>query len=94
MESSQEAQKNKILEIIKAKGEIDSQDLANEMKLDHQQVIGLIKALETKEIVESEKKESKGIILTDDGKNCLEKGAPDIQIMKELKSNGAQTKKN
>ena len=53
MESSQEAQKNKILEIIKAKGEIDSQDLANEMKLDHQQVIGLIKALETKEIVES-----------------------------------------
>ena len=27
------------------------------MKLDHQQVIGLIKALEIKEIVESEKKE-------------------------------------
>ena len=94
MESSQEAQKEKILEIIKEKGEIDSQDLANEMKLDHQQVIGLIKALETKEIVETEKKESKGIVLTDDGKNCLEKGAPDIQIMKELKSNGTQTKKS
>ena len=59
MESKQEAQKDQVLEIIKKKGEIDSQALAEEMKLDHQQVIGLIKALETKEIVESEKKEKK-----------------------------------
>ena len=94
MESKQEAQKDQVLEIIKKKGEIDSQALAEEMKLDHQQVIGLIKALETKEIVESEKKEKKGIVLTPDGKNCLEKGAPDLQILKELKANGTQTKKD
>ena len=53
MESKQEEQKNKILEIIKQKGEVDSQDLAEQMKLDHQQVIGLIKALEIKETVTS-----------------------------------------
>ena len=93
MESNQETQKNQILEIIQKKGDIDSQALAEEMKLDHQQVIGLIKALEIKEIVESEKKEKKGIVLTPAGKNCLEKGAPDIQILKELKTNGEQTKK-
>ena len=93
MESKQEDQKNKILEIIKQKGEVDSQDLAEQMKLDHQQVIGLIKALEIKEIVESEKKENKGIVLTPGGKDCLEKGAPDIQILKELKANGTQKKK-
>ena len=56
------------------------------MKKDHQQVVGLIKALETKEVVECEKKENKAITLTDGGKNCLEKGSPDIQILKELKS--------
>ena len=64
------------------------------MKLNHQQAIGLIKALETKEIVVSEKKEAKRIVLTNDGKDCLEKGAPDIQILKELKANGTQTKKD
>ena len=94
MESKQEAQKEQILEIIKKKGEIDSQDLAEEMKLEHQQVIGLIKALETKEIVETEKKEKKCIRLTPDGQNCLEKGAPDLQILKDLKENGTQTKKD
>ena len=93
MDSNQEAQKEKILEILKNKGEIDSLDLSKEMKLDHQQTIGLIKALEAKEVVDSEKKEVKEIILTDGGKNCLEKGAPDIQILKELKANGTQTKK-
>ena len=94
MESNQEAQKEQILEIIKKEGELDSQDLANKMKLNHQQVIGLIKALEAKEILTSEKKESKRIVFTNDGKDCLEHGAPDIQILKELKANGTQTKKS
>ena len=94
MDSNQEAQKTKVLEILKKKGEINSVDLAKEMNLDHQQAVGLIKALETKEVVESEKKEVKEIVLTDGGKDCLEKGAPDIQLLKELKANGTQTKKD
>ena len=73
MESNTEAQKDQILEILKKEGEIDSQVLADKMKLNHQQAIGLIKALETKEIVVSEKKEAKRIVLTNDGKDCLEK---------------------
>ena len=93
MDLNQESQKNQILEIIKKKGDIDSQALAQEMKIEHQQAVGLIKALEIKEIVALEKKEKKGIVLTDGGKDCLEKGAPDIQLLKELKSNGPQTKK-
>ena len=93
MDLNQESQKNQILEIIKKKGDIDSQALAEEMKIEHQQAVGLIKALEIKDIVELEKKEKKGIVLTDGGKDCLEKGAPDIQLLKELKSNGPQTKK-
>ena len=52
MDSNQEAQKTKVLEILKKKGEINSVDLAKEMNLDHQQAVGLIKALETKEVVE------------------------------------------
>lgn len=33
------------------------------------------------------------ITLTEAGKECIEKGSPDIQILKELKQNGNQTKK-
>ena len=94
MSSKQDAEKEYIIKILKEKGEINSEDLAKEMKKDHQQIVGLIKALETKEVVETEKKESKKITLTDGGKDCLEKGSPDIQILKELKQNGTQTKKN
>ena len=94
MSSKQDLEKEEIIKILKQKGEINSEDLAKEMKKDHQQVVGLIKALETKEIIESEKKEVKAITLTDGGKDCLEKGSPDIQILKELKQNGAQTKKS
>lgn len=85
-------QKKKILDVLKDKEEIDSECLSNILKIDHQQIIGLIKALEIKNIVISEKVEKKYIILTEEGKNCLEKGGPDIQIFKELKENGAQTK--
>ena len=46
MSSKQEAEKEEIIKILKQKGEINSEDLAKEMKKDHQQVIGLIKALE------------------------------------------------
>ena len=94
MESEQEAQKNQIISIIKEKESIDSQELADKLKINHQQAVGLIKALEIKEVVISEKQEKKAIVLTEGGKDCLEKGAPDIQILKELKANGPQTKKD
>ena len=94
MASKQDKEKEEIINILKQKGEINSEDLAKQIKKDHQQVIGLIKALENKEVVELEKKESKAITLTDAGKNCLEKGSPDIQILRELKQNGTQTKKD
>ena len=94
MDLNQELEKSKILEILKGKEEIDSESLSNIMKVDHQQVIGLIKGLKIKEIISSVKKEKKYIILTDAGKNCLEKGGPDFQILKEIKQNGAQSKKD
>ena len=91
---SQEAQKNQILEIVKNKSEIDSIELSELLKMEHQQVVGLLNGLKSKEVLDLEKRESKGIVLTEDGKNCLEKGSPDFQILKELKANGSQTKKS
>ena len=93
MASKEDKEKEQIIKIIKEKGEITSDILAKEMKKDHQQIVGLIKGLESKEVVELQKKESKVITLTEGGKDCLEKGSPDIQILKELKQNGAQKKK-
>ena len=51
MSSDKDSEKEEVLKILKEKGEITSEDLAKEMKKDHQQVVGLIKGLETKEIV-------------------------------------------
>lgn len=45
-------------------------------------------------MISSVKKEKKYIILIDGGKDCLEKGGPDFQILKEIKQNGAQSKKD
>ena len=90
--NSNENEKNTILEILKEKGEINSLNLAEELKLDHQNVIGIINALEIKEVIKTEPIEKSLISLTDAGKNCLQKGAPDIQIFKELKEKGDQTK--
>ena len=56
MSSDKDSEKEEVLKILKEKGEINSEDLAKVMKKDHQQVVGLIKGLETKEIVESEKR--------------------------------------
>ena len=89
----QDKLKDEIIAEIKEKNEVTTLDLSKKHKMDHQSIVGIIKGLEIKEIVESEKMETKQIILTEDGKNCLEKGSPDIQILKELKANGPQTKK-
>ena len=80
--------------MVKNKGEIDSIELSELLKMEHQQVVGLLNGLKSKEVLDLEKRESKGIVLTEDGKNCLEKGSPDFQILKELKANGSQTKKS
>ena len=89
----QDKLKDEIIAEVKEKGEVTTLDLSTKYKMDHQSIVGIIKGLEIKEIVESEKMESKSIVLTQGGKNCLEKGSPEIQILKELKANGPQTKK-
>ena len=89
---SSEKEKNIILEILKDKGQINSKELSEELNIDHQRIIGIINALEIKEVIKTEPIEKSIIVLTDSGKNCLEKGAPDIQILKELKEKGDQTK--
>ena len=89
----QEAIKNAILDIVGKKGEIDTEELSKELKVDRQIIVGACKSLEIKEIIALEQKEIKEVVLTEDGRNILEKGSPDLQLFKELKANGAQTKK-
>ena len=90
--NANEKEKNIILEILKDKGQINSKDLSEKLNIDHQRIIGIINALEIKEVIKTEPIEKSIIVLTDSGKNCLEKGAPDIQILRELKEKGDQTK--
>ena len=55
----QEAIKNAILDIVGKKGEIDTEELAKELKVDRQVIVGACKSLEIKEIISLEQKEIK-----------------------------------
>lgn len=85
--------KEKLIAYISSHPDQSTEDLAEEFKLDHQVMIGLCKGLEMNEVIIMVKKEEKQIQLTADGKNTMEKGSPDMQLLRELKANGNQTKK-
>lgn len=92
METNSQDHKGKILDVLK-EGEINSQALADKLGIQHQACIGLLIGMSAKDIVELVKVENKTITFTNDGNNCLEKGGPDVQVIKEIVANGPQTKK-
>ena len=92
MDSQQEKIRQEILTKLSNTETLNSEDLAKEFKVDHQIIVGIIKSLEIKEIIAISKLEKKEISLIENGKNCIEKGSPNLQILKELKS-GPKTKK-
>ena len=59
----QDKLKDEIIAEIKEKNEVTTLDLSKKHKMDHQSIVGIIKGLEIKEIVESEKMETKQHLL-------------------------------
>ena len=92
MDSQQEKIRQEILSKLSKTETLNSEDLSKEFNVDHQIIVGIIKSLEIKEIISISKLEKKEISLLENGKNCIEKGSPNIQILKEIKS-GPKTKK-
>lgn len=90
----QDKLKEAVLEYIGKKGETDTEELVKEFKVERQVIVGICKSLDIKEIIALEQKEIKEVLLNKDAQNILEKGSPDIQLFKELKANGSQTKKS
>lgn len=83
-----------IIERLKAGKDITTLELANEFKIDHQNIIGECKSLEMNDVISLEKLEKKFIQLTNDGKDTLEKGSPEFQLFNYLSLNGnVKTKK-
>ena len=54
--------------------------------------MGVCKSLEIKEIIKLTLAQVTRIVLTSDGKNCLENGSPDYQLLKELFTTNPQKK--
>jgi phenylalanyl-tRNA synthetase alpha chain len=68
--------------------------LSREFSMDHQVVIGECRSLEIQEVITLEKQEERFIQLTSDGKDCLNKGSPENELLEFLKNNsGKSTKK-
>jgi phenylalanyl-tRNA synthetase alpha chain len=67
--------------------------LRDELKMEHQDIVGECKSLEMKEIIRMEKLEKKIIVLTADGLDVIERGSPENQLYNLLK-NGSETKKS
>lgn len=85
---SQQSLKEIIIKRLSDKPEaaFSTLDLSREFSIDHQEVIGNCKGLEMAEVIELDKKEEKFIQLTKDGKECLAKGSPEIELLQFLKS--------
>src|SRR5690606_17296983 len=61
-------------------------DLASELKVPHQDVVGACKSLEMAEIIVASKQENTNLVFTKDGKEILQKGSPEFEILKYLHS--------
>jgi phenylalanyl-tRNA synthetase alpha chain len=72
---------------------ISTVDISKELNLEHQEVIGECKSLEMAEVIQLEKQESKFIQITQDGKDVLEKGSPELVLLDYLKSCGGSSSK-
>lgn len=85
----QEKIKNEIIERLKKNhnSTLNTFDLAKELGITHQEVVGECKSLEMSEVILTEKLEKKVIEITADGKNCLEFGSPEVQFMTLLSEN-------
>ncbi len=88
--------KNEIIERLKKNlsGNLLTLDLAKELAVTHQEIVGECKSLEMSEVILTEKLEKKLIEITADGQNCLEFGSPEVQFMRYLEANGSLLKKD
>lgn len=86
--------KTKIIEDLKNPEvkNLYSLDISKNLNLTHQEVVGECKSLEMAEVIITELLEKKLIEITPDGKNCLEFGSPENQLMKLLETNSIAKK--
>lgn len=86
--------KKAILKHIDETQPINSLYLTQQLKLPHQEVVGLLKSLEMAEMVVLTQLETKNIVLTADGQDSLDNGSPENVYINFLKQKGGEVKKN
>jgi len=88
--------KNEIIERLKKNPTSDllTLEIAKELGVTHQEVVGEVKSLEMSEVISTDKLEKKLIEITADGKNCLECGSPEVQFMNLLETSVTILKKD
>jgi phenylalanyl-tRNA synthetase alpha chain len=94
MDTNPDQTKLNILSILKDNPNKTTLELQDELKLDHNKVVGECKSLEMAEIIKLDVKDKKIITLTADGKDVVEHGSPEVQFLNFLKANPNSTKKD
>jgi len=73
--------KEQIREIIDKSSLFNSLDFSNKNKISHQEVVGVLKSMEMSETVILTRADMSLIELTDDGKEILKNGSPNIRLL-------------
>lgn len=92
-DTTQDKLKDTILSTLSTIDSISTEALSKQLNVNHQELVGACKSLEQKEIITLEKNETKQIVLSEEAKNVIKNGSPNLQLYNELQSLGAQTKK-
>ncbi|MFH4975138.1 hypothetical protein AB6A40_001847 [Gnathostoma spinigerum] len=78
-----------ILDELKLKEFVETEALANSLKIDHQKIVGAAKSLLASEgLIVAEERRSSRLEFTDEGKEVMKSGAPEARVYEVIGPNG------
>ncbi|KNH06366.1 phenylalanyl-tRNA synthetase alpha chain [Perkinsela sp. CCAP 1560/4] len=84
---------SKLMAALRVSPVEDSLTFANSNNFDHQEVVGVLKSLHSKEVIQVSQKKLESWHLTDEGVEILEKGSPEFIVYEIIRSSGELLKK-
>lgn len=77
-----------LLRIVDERSSIDSREIAAELAWDHDQLIGIMNSLISKEMLVGIRKEANVLHTTSEGDEVISKGSTEFQLLKSIPAEG------
>lgn len=80
-----------ILRLLNERSKLNSLSLSEELSVDHQKIVGVIKSLQSLgDIIKSTQIESKRLVLTEEGQQILQNGSHEALVWKAIPEEGIE----